>query len=386
MNKVAYYIISDGIGGAEQVVWQTLKSFENNPDLFLIINNEIYDYYKNSLPENRILNIGDVYVHTKKKYRLIRYILNNRFYNFRQLIVKSKTERIVKFCIANKINIIHTHLDYALISAIQLKKSISNIKLIHTAHGAFGLLNAQRLKPDVPIKKIDHLKINLLIFVANYLADLYKSSNIAIGKSCVIYNGLEPNPLFNIQPTEINISTFKILYVGGSKHVKGYDILVETVEKLIIKKLSSFHVTVLGPLNNDCDLIKLIQKKSLDSYFNLVGFVDPPNHLNYFKENDILFMPSRSEALPMAAVEAVFCDLPVIASDIGGISEVIINTKNGQLCEIKSEEFCDAIIHHISQYSQLKPLYSLFNQKHKDTFDLRVIKNNLSEIYTNNNE
>ena len=302
MNKVAYYIISDGIGGAEQVVWQTLRSFENNPDLFLIINNEIFDYYKNILPINRILNIGDVYIHTKKKYRPIRYLLNNRFYNFRQLIIKKKKKQVVEFCNSNKINILHTHLDYSLISAIQIKKISPEIKLIHTVHGAFGLLNERKLKPDVPILTIDHLKINLLIFVANYLAELYRSCNIPVGKNCVIYNGLEANPLFNNQPAIKNKNTFNILYVGGSKHVKGYDILIETIDKLLEKDFKKFHVTVLGPLNNDCELVKLIQKKSLELYFSLIGFVDPPNHLKYFKENDILFMPSRSEALPMELV------------------------------------------------------------------------------------
>lgn len=383
MNKVAYYIISDGIGGAEQVVWQTLRSFENNPDLFLIINNEIYDYYKNSLPENRILNIGDVYIHNKTKYRSIRYLINNRFYNFRQIIVKKKTKQIAGFCISNKIKTLHTHLDYALISVIQLKKSLPDIKLIHTVHGAFGLLNDTKLKPDVTIKKIDHRKIDLLIFVANYLADLYRSYNIPIGESSVIYNGLEPNPLYSLQYSKTNNSKFKILYVGGSKRVKGYDILVETVEKLLEKDFVNFHITVLGPLNYNCELIQLINKKSLESYFSLIGFVKPPDHLRHFNESDILFMPSRSEALPMAAIEAVFCNLPVIASDIGGISEIIKSEKNGLLCEIKSEIFCDAILNLFNQYDQLKHDYTIFNQKNKSNFDIRMIKTKLNEIYTN---
>jgi glycosyltransferase involved in cell wall biosynthesis len=381
LNKVAYYIISDGIGGAEQVVWQTLRSFETNPNLFLILNNEIYDYYKNSLPENRILNIGDVYIHTKRKYRLIRYFLNNRYYNFRQILVKREAKRIAEFCNYNKIKVLHTHLDYALISAIQLKKSLVDIKLIHTVHGAFGLLNDDKLKPDVPIKQIDHRKIDLLIFVANYLADLYRSNNIPIGKNCVMYNGLEQSPLYNLQHSESNNSKFKILYVGGSKHVKGYDILVETVEKLLEKKFRNFHITVLGSLNNNCELIQLINKKSLESYFSLIGFVNPPGHLKYFNENDILFMPSRSEALPMAAIEAVFCNLAVIASNIGGISEIIVDKKNGQLCEINSERFCEAILNHSDQYDQLQPIYTKFNHKHQSNFDMRIIRTKLSEIY-----
>ncbi|MDO9000949.1 MAG: glycosyltransferase [Bacteroidota bacterium] len=381
MNRVAYYIISDGIGGAEQVVLQTLKSFENNHNFFIIINNEIFNQFKNVVPENKILNLGDVYIHTKKKYRCVRYFLNNRFYNFRRFIVKSKTNKILKFCKLNEIKIIHTHLDYALISAIKIKNESPNIKLIHTVHGAFGLLNDSKLKPDVQIQKIDHLKIDFLIFVANYLAILYKKNRVQLGKNSVIYNGLEKNVLYNSKPKLINKNIFRILFVGGSKYVKGYDILIETIVKLIKNNFNNFHVTVLGPLSVDCEIEKLIQKNSLESYFSLIGFINPPKHLNYFNESDVLFMPSRSEALPMAAIEAVFCNLPVIASNVGGISEVIIHENNGQLCEIKSEQFCEAIINLANNYNQLHSSYSAFNLTHQNNFDIHTINSKLFDIY-----
>ncbi len=48
----------------------------------------------------------------------------------------------------------------------------------------------------------------------------------------------------------------------------------------------------------------------------MIGFVDPPMHLEYFKKADILFMPSRSEAMPIAAIEALFSNLPVVASNV----------------------------------------------------------------------
>ena len=71
MNKVAVYVISDGIGGAEQVVWQTISALKEQPGIFLIFNNEIADYYSDLLESHRFLNIGNIYPHLNPSFRLV---------------------------------------------------------------------------------------------------------------------------------------------------------------------------------------------------------------------------------------------------------------------------------------------------------------------------
>src|SRR5271157_4135706 len=105
MGKIALYIISDGIGGAEQVVWQALNGLRSYDSFYLITNNEIVSYYANLLPDSKTLNIGNVYIHRNKKYKLIRYLLNNRFYSFKKRIIKSKTNLINNFLLENNINV-----------------------------------------------------------------------------------------------------------------------------------------------------------------------------------------------------------------------------------------------------------------------------------------
>ena len=68
MKHIAYILISDGIGGAENIVLQTLHYFKNKDNFFLVLNNEIANDFKGVLPDEKILNIGDIYIH--KKYSL----------------------------------------------------------------------------------------------------------------------------------------------------------------------------------------------------------------------------------------------------------------------------------------------------------------------------
>jgi glycosyltransferase involved in cell wall biosynthesis len=332
LKKVAVYLISDGMGGAEQVVWQTINELKVHDSIYLITNNEIAPYFVNLLPPDRILNIGNIFHHYEKKYRIIRFLLNNRFFSLIPVFLRFRTRKIIAYLIHNNINIIHSHLDYALYSSQLIMKRVKILRLLHTVHCAFGLLEDTHLKPSIPLSSFDFNKIDRLIFVSRFNYELYKKKNIPVNQFTIIYNGIELIDKENPARTEKDSDEFEILYVGGSKYVKGYDILVATVCQLIKTNLhDKIKVVVLGPLSPDCDLIRLIKQNKLEHIFRLVGFIEPPDHLNYFKSADILFMPSRSEAMPLAAMEAVALDLPVIASDLGGIPEIIKHGENGML-------------------------------------------------------
>src|ERR1035437_7103239 len=168
MRRVAIYLISDGMGGAEQVVWQTIKGLSNYESIYLIVNNEITSYFTNILPDNNVLNIGDVYLHSKKTFRVVRFLLNNRYYSLIPFIIRLKSAKIGNYLRNNKIEILHSHLDYALYSSLYIKKINTNIKLFHTVHGAFGLIEDKLLKPLLPLSRFDFSHVDKLIFVSQY--------------------------------------------------------------------------------------------------------------------------------------------------------------------------------------------------------------------------
>ena len=232
MKRVAIYLISDGMGGAEQVVWQTIKSFRHSESIFLIVNNEIAPFYNHFLPENRILNIGDIFLHSKIKFRYLRYLLHNRFYSLIPWIILSKSIKVQKYLIYNDIDIIHPHLDYALYSSLHLKKINNKLIIYYTVHGAFGLVEDKLLRPSMALSRIDFKAVDKIIFVSQYMVNLYKAKNILINEFEIIYNGIKYLDDGIYSKTIKTNNELEILYVGGSKYVKGFDILVETADLL----------------------------------------------------------------------------------------------------------------------------------------------------------
>jgi glycosyltransferase involved in cell wall biosynthesis len=370
------------MGGAEQVVWQTIKGLSKYDSIYLIVNNEIASYYASIIPDSRVLNIGDIFIHSKKKYRVVRFLLNNRVYSLIPFIIRFKSAKIADYLRNNNIEILHSHLDYALYSSLYIKKIKTNIKIFHTVHGAFGLIEDKLLKPLVPLSKIDFSNVDKLIFVSRYNYNLYKSKNISINDFKIIYNGIDydnNDPYF--RPAK-RTNEFEVLYVGGSKYVKGYDILVETVDlmnKSIFK--NSFHVVVLGHLSDQCDFVTMIRQYRLEHFFKLVGFVTPPLHLNYFKSADMLFMPSRSEALPIAAIEALSLDLPVIASNVGGLPEIIKHGENGLLGNNNPHEYSNFIIDLIANYNEFLERARNYNMIVKPRFEAKKMCQKLLDVY-----
>jgi len=72
-----------------------------------------------------------------------------------------------------------------------------------------------------------------------------------------------------------------------------------------------------------------IEKSNLDNYIRLAGFVtDLPRELPDF---DVLVNPSRSEGMPNIILEALAARLAVVATDVGGVSEVIVDGQTGRL-------------------------------------------------------
>jgi glycosyltransferase involved in cell wall biosynthesis len=152
-------------------------------------------------------------------------------------------------------------------------------------------------------------------------------------KLSVIRNGIEE---FETLPRETareklepGISEEALLFgaVAELHHIKGLDILLKAWADFKIEHEGE--LVILGEGQERIYLESMAKMLGIENSVQFLGFVDNPRYI--LSGLDVLVMPSRSEGLPYALLEAGMAGLPVIASNVGGIPEVIEDEVSGIL-------------------------------------------------------
>lgn len=136
----------------------------------------------------------------------------------------------------------------------------------------------------------------------------------------VIPNGVENMDRRQFpRPPELRKEWFNLLVVGRLDTVKGHRFAIEAMAADGIAPDVRLHFVGLGPLHSE--LQSLAKSLGVARRVNLLGF--RRNIYDYIAHCDILLMPSLHEGLPYTLLEAMALGTPIIASNIGGLPEVL---------------------------------------------------------------
>ena len=125
------------------------------------------------------------------------------------------------------------------------------------------------------------------------------------------------------------------LYVGRLDPVKGLDILMKALRS-VIKKCPQFKLIIVGSGSYQGYLEDLAKTLQIDEHIVFVGSVQDVKR--FYEIADIFILPSRSEGISNALLEAMSMELAVIATAVGGTPEVIKNLDNGCLVTSSSHD------------------------------------------------
>lgn len=152
----------------------------------------------------------------------------------------------------------------------------------------------------------------------------------------VIHTGIDPPPRrYESEAAELRRKWGAdgrplVLALSRLSHEKGIDVLIDAAAKLR-KQMSDVRVVVLGEGPDRPLLQARINELNLDGVVTLAGF--HPDVWPALTAADVVCMPSKSEGMPNALLEAMVMEKPVVASFVGGIPEAIIDEENGLLAE-----------------------------------------------------
>jgi len=174
------------------------------------------------------------------------------------------------------------------------------------------------------------LGIDGIIAISSSIKSRLQEGGVPESLIKIIYEGIDLTP-FPKEPPAADSPDNSIVTVGTVAHLsreKGLNHLIEAAS-LIPGVRNSIRFMIVGDGTCMDELKNLVHEKGLDSCFEFTGFRTDSSLL--MKNFDLFVLPSISEGLSSAIIEAMASFLPVIASDVGGIPELIQDGHNGFL-------------------------------------------------------
>ncbi len=136
----------------------------------------------------------------------------------------------------------------------------------------------------------------------------------------VVGNALMPLPHAAIKASRPH-NPFRVLFLGLLSRSKGFDIFCAAIDGL--SWVSATAVGEWHPHDRNLRLGRLDPSFAVPSNVTVRGPIDPARIPPLLCDHDVLVLPSRSEGLPMTVLEAMSVGLPVIASRVGGLRELV---------------------------------------------------------------
>jgi colanic acid/amylovoran biosynthesis glycosyltransferase len=135
----------------------------------------------------------------------------------------------------------------------------------------------------------------------------------------------------------------RLLYVGRLAAAKGLPILLQSLATLKVS-YPNIRLTVVGDGPDRAELTSQVQTLQLTQQVNFVGYQSPESVRRYLQAADVFVMSSFAEGVPVVLMEAMMSGLPVVATQIAGVSELVEEGINGFLVPPSDREaLCDRI-------------------------------------------
>jgi glycosyltransferase involved in cell wall biosynthesis len=235
------------------------------------------------------------------------------------------------------IDLVHCHSVIGSLCAISASRLVGSRPIVETCHGREFWREGKSIKGSFWVDRQASRFVDRFIAVSEATAQfLRESKGISGDKIVVIRNGRDLTSL--LPPNTLQIAKARaelgvgdegtVLLLGRLAKEKGHALLLDA-----LKALGSRHPALtamfagVGPLETQ-----------LKAMCAAAGLADRVRFLGYRRDlqrllaaADLVVMPSISEGLPLAAIEALAAARPIVASDTGGVPEVVVDGETGLL-------------------------------------------------------
>lgn len=165
-------------------------------------------------------------------------------------------------------------------------------------------------------------KISNLIFVSRALKNVGTEKGLYGQKNSVIHNAVNID-LFKPESLREKSRTYTIVGVGRLVKMKGFHLLLDAVSQVKDLIERPLRVILVGDGPQLEELRQIAFDKCISDSLEIVPPMSQEDLVEIYQQADVFCLPSFSEGLPCVVIEAMACGVPVVATDVGGVSEVV---------------------------------------------------------------
>lgn len=227
---------------------------------------------------------------------------------------------------------------------------------------------------------------NRLVAVSNFVRGMLHGRGIPDKYINTVYNGTDFTELEASDPDgvrrefHLEPSTRLVGLVGRVCREKGHLLMVEAM-KDVLQVHRDAHVMFVGRIEAsfDDEFQAAINDAGIRKHVTLTGVRhDVPRLLDSF---EFTTMPSHQETFGIAAIEAMARSRAVVASNIGGLPEVVRHQQTGLLVDLRPEALAEAVDHLLSNPSEGQQMGQLGRLLVEQKFTLRHMADRLEGVY-----
>lgn len=240
------------------------------------------------------------------------------------------------------LDLLHVH--YAIphsISAILARESLQphrRLPVITTLHGTdITLVGADR--SYLPITRYGIVQSDGVTAISHYLkqatAETFQFDNIAVIPNFICAHDYQRHAMPHLRAELAPDGAPLLVHVSNFRPVKRPVDCVEILARVLERNVRTRLVMVGdGSERTNCEH----RARCLGVYEHCSFVGKQPKIMDYLSAADVLLLPSEQESFGLAALEAMACEVPVIASRVGGIPEVVTDGETGYLSEMGDVE------------------------------------------------
>lgn len=324
MNKrVRVLHVAEAAGGVERYLQTLFKYSDKQLVENILVCSQNYDYKKMKSLADRVIVLK----------------MSHQISPSSDIKVEKALRRIIKKL---KPDIIYAHSSKAGALARIADLGLKN-KVIYNPHGwAFNMQqSAQKKELYKWVEKISAHFCDKIVCISDAEKESALREKICKpSKLQVIYNGIDLEEIKNTVPKtrkELNLpeDAFVVGMVGRLTKQKAPDIFVKAA-KLIKQKIPNTYFLMVGDGELRDQIEKMIHQFGLDKSFLITGWVDNP--ASYMKIMNVGCLLSRWEGFGLVLPEYMACGVPIVATNVDAIPNIIKDHENGLLVEVNDSD------------------------------------------------